>query len=297
MDLKPSDSLRAWIDTVITFERTVRVSASVAFGLALVAAALALRQQSRAARQSDGLWPKGQSMGTVPWPSLSHAFYVLGTVLVASQVVLVAVMPQASWPMLMSLGLVALVSTSVLAIDLDRDKRPVFTFITGALVWLVLVLSPFLELKDEVQPRTALSGIGRFHIVAAIVAQSLFVVGCVTSGIYIFVHRRLRQKRLVSGSGLPSLDTLYRLCDRVNVLGLLIMTSSLVAGLILTYQGHTLGQDGWFKLVWAFGVWFWYVTAVFGRVRLGWRGYRGAVVSVIGGALLGLALFGTVWGT
>lgn len=289
-----------WLLRIESFERLVRLGAVSSFGLALILGAIHMRQRILSGESAFELrklllfWR--QHPATLA--RLSHVFYVAGTLLVVAQLALTVALPQAGIPAMMSLGLVALVTSAVLAVGFDREKLPAFNFATSSLAWLVLVLIPLLEAQGPVaQQRTQLTSLGRFHIVAAIVAQSLFVLGCATSCIYIFLHRRLRQKRLIVGAGFPSLDTLDRFVDRAHVLGLLVMTMSLMAGLAMTYQGYVLGGDALVKLSWAFGVWIWYVTAIFGRARWGWRGYRGAIVSVIGGGLLGLALFGTVWGT
>jgi ABC-type uncharacterized transport system permease subunit len=304
MNPSPLPLLDDWLVKLEVYEGLARVGAASAFGLSLIAAAMYLRrnqQQVEGSQRSAGdrgtLQLSTPGLGPDSLSRASHVFYVLGTVLSVAHFVLAFASPVAGITTLMSVGLVCLVTATVLAIGFDRDKLPAFNFLTGASAWLVLVLMPLLESRTAESVRTELSWLGRFHIVAAIAAEALFVLGSVTSLIYLFVHRRLRQKRFAVGGGLPSLDTLDRLVDRSNIVGLLLMTASLVSGLAMTYQGYSLGQDSTFKLVWAFGVWVWYVLAIFGRVHLGWRGLKGAVVSVVGACLLGLALFGTVWGS
>lgn len=282
----------SWLARIELYENAARLSAATAFGISLVVAGLYLRRAQHAVEPERG---QATRPSLLPLARLSRLLFVLGMGLGCAHFALASVTPTVTLATLMSLGIVTLLSTVVIAIDFDHHRLPLFTFLTSAISWLILVLTPFLFSTDTVSVRGPLSLIGRFHILAAIAAESLFVLGFLTSLIYLFVHNRLRKKQLTGGGGLPSLDTLDRLVDRSTVLGLLLMTSSLVSGLALTYQGYSLGSEGFFKLLWAFGVWAWYVIAILGRARLGWKGPKGAWASVIGAALLGLALFGTIW--
>jgi ABC-type uncharacterized transport system permease subunit len=288
----PEFDVSNWLTRIEFYENAARLSAATAFGLSLVLAGLYLRRARQAADRERGQQSRAF---LVPLARLSRLFFVLGMGLGCAHFALASATPSVTLATLMSLGIVTLLSTVVIAIDFDHDRLPLFTFLTSAISWLLLVLTPFVFSSGSGEVRGPLSLLGRFHILAAIAAESLFVLGFLTSLIYLFVHSRLRSKRLTGGGGLPSLDTLDRLVDRSTVLGLLIMTSSLVSGLGLTYQGYSLGSEGFFKLLWAFGVWVWYVIAIFGRARLGWKGPKGALASVIGAGLLGLALFGTIW--
>ena len=271
-----------WLAELTVYESASRILAAIGFAGALLLSGFQL-QRGHIERHAAGV------------PSASRICFIGGLVFSVAHFSLAVVSPQSSTTSLVTPGLVCLLTIAVMAIDFDHDRLPAFTFLTSAIAWVLLVLTPFLIGPQIAGANRELSYLGKFHIFAAISGESIFVLSFLTSLVYIFVHKRLKQKLLSDGPQLPSLESLDNLVGRSSFLGLALITSSLVSGLAMLAQGFSLKDVGLVKILWAFGIWAWYVIAIFGRAKLGWRGKKGANASVISAALMALALFGTFW--
>lgn len=229
-------------------------------------------------------------------PGLPRVSLLLGLCASVAQFTLLYVQLDSNTASLVTVGLACILAGAVLTLDLANDRSPALVFLAGALCWILIVLTPFIfpEGGSHPPPR-GLSLLGRFHVFSAIAGEGIFVLGFLTSLVYLYVHRQLRQRHVGQRILLPSLESLDRVVERTCLAGLILITSSLVSGLAMTFQGYPLADVGLIKIVWAFLVWLWYVAALFGRARLGWQGRKGAVAAVFGALLLGIALFGTFW--
>jgi ABC-type uncharacterized transport system permease subunit len=264
-----------------------RLVAAASFGVALVSSGVLL-QQTRSSRLV-------QLLGRLA-PGLPRLSLLLGLCASVAHATVLYAQIDINTASLVTVGLACILSGAILTLDLDKDRSPAFMFLSGALCWVLLVLTPFLLPESSSQPSPrGLSLLGRFHVFSAIAGEGIFVLGFLTSLVYLYVHRQLRQRHLRPRVVLPSLESLDRVVERSCLAGLILITSSLVSGLAMTFQGYPLAEVGLIKIVWAFLVWLWYVAALFGRAHLGWQGRKGAVASVFGASLLGIALFGTFW--
>ncbi len=281
--MEPSTDLlsaAAWLSDLRQYEAIARIAGATFFGVALLLSGMQLQN------------PEVRQLSQV-----SRLFFILGMLAAVSQLTFSWAIPQSNPESLVTLGLTCLLSLAVLTIDFDRDRLPAFTFLSGALCWSLLVVTPFLfpTQPSPTEPLKELSPLGTFHVASAVIGEGIFVLGFLTSLVYLYVHGRLRRRMIDKKPLLPSLEALDTMVRRSTLLGMLLITASLITGLGMLFQGYSLESVGIVKILWAFGVWIWYVLAIFGRAHWGWRGRKGAVASVIGASLMALALFGTFW--
>ena len=88
--------------------------------------------------------------------------------------------------------------------------------------------------------------------------------------------------RLKFLSTLPSAFTLENLAYRVNIIGFILWTFTLMAGSIWAERawGRYWGWDT--KEVWTFIIWVIYAGYIHARATRGWRGSRSAWLAIIG---------------
>lgn len=215
---------------------------------------------------------------------------------VVSHLTLLLIHPQAQAAHLVTFGLAGIISLATVSLDLDRSRIPAVTFLASALCWALIILTPFVfPAPLQIPEVKELNLLGQVHIATAIAGEGLFAFAFVNSAVYLFVHRRLKKHRLDGTLRLPSLESLDRIVARTTSLGFALISISLITGVGLLFQGYSLNSVGLTKIMWAFGVWLWYVLASYGRARWGWRGRKGAYVATVGAGFLSLALFGTFW--
>lgn len=124
-------------------------------------------------------------------------------------------------------------------------------------------------------------------------------LGAAAGAMYLFVQRRLKDKaHLGRVNPMASLETLETLIIRSATLGFVLLTLSLVTGLIIVTQSDTatsLGKAWWSSpKVWlAGGAWLVYAVLINVRAFSTFRGRRAAWLA-IAGLLLVLATYGAV---
>lgn len=127
------------------------------------------------------------------------------------------------------------------------------------------------------------------HIIGLLTGYALLALACLTGLLYLIQERAIRRKRLGPlFQRLPSLSRLDQSGHWSLVSGFTMMTIGLVAGAI--YAHGVLGSflRGTPKEVCALVTWLVYAGLIHTRLAQGWRGRRGALLSV---AAFGLVLF------
>jgi cytochrome c-type biogenesis protein CcsB len=132
------------------------------------------------------------------------------------------------------------------------------------------------------------------HVTAMIVASGLFIVGAVTTVMYLIAERN--ERRLAAGlpsrsSGLmvhlPGTTILDRLSYRTILFAFPVWTFGIMAGAI--WADHAWGRYwGWDpKETWSFITWVVYAGFLHARATAGWRGRKAAYIQLVGfGCLL-----------
>lgn len=143
------------------------------------------------------------------------------------------------------------------------------------------------------------------HVTAMIVAAGLFIVGAVTTTMYLAADRH--ERRLAAGQPsrtagimmhLPRPLILDRLAYRAILFAFPVWTFGIMAGAI--WADHAWGRYwGWDpKETWSFITWVVYACFLHARATAGWRGRRAAYVQLVGFACLMFNLIGiNLWVT
>jgi cytochrome c-type biogenesis protein CcsB len=215
---------------------------------------------------------------------LGLALHVLATVLrgVAAG--------RAPWANMYEFTLVGtLVAVVVLLGVLRRRDLPfVGVLVTGFTVLALAVgLLVFFIRADGVQP--ALDSYWLvIHVGIAITATGVFTVAFAASVLQLLRDSRLAGSRALAGRGWRWLDTVPRpaelegLSFRLNAVGFVLWTFTLIAGAI--WAEHAWGRYwGWDpKEVWTFVIWVVYAAYLHARTTRGWGGRRAAWFVVVG---------------
>lgn len=121
------------------------------------------------------------------------------------------------------------------------------------------------------------------HVFVATLGTGFFALGAGLS-----IVQLLQGRRELRGSGprflstLPSADRLETLAYRLNVIGFVFWTFTLIAGAIWAERawGRYWGWDT--KEVWTFIIWVIFAGYIHARATRGWRGARSAWLAIIG---------------
>jgi len=182
-----------------------------------------------------------------------------------------------------------LIIVSVFLIVLTRtDLRFLGTFVTGLV--LILLGIAALQFYVEVAPLPpALQSVWLvIHVFVASLGTGFFALGFALSFVQLLQARR-EERRVAAKAGrlkflstLPTAFTLENLAYRVNIIGFILWTFTLMAGSIWAERawGRYWGWDT--KEVWTFIIWVIYAGYIHARATRGWRGSRSAWLAIIG---------------
>ena len=165
-----------------------------------------------------------------------------------------------------------------------KDLRFLGTFITGLAVLLIGLATTNLYVDVVPLSPPLQSAWLVVHVLVAILATGFFALGAGISVVQLLQSRReagklqrVRMLRTVPGS-----DVLERLAYRVNVIGFVLWTFTLMFGAIWAERawGRYWGWDT--KEVWTFVIWVVFAGYIHARATRGWRGNRSAILAIIG---------------
>ena len=203
---------------------------------------------------------RGLAAGRVPWANM-YEFTLIGT-------------------------LAAVVTFRVLC--LRRDVRFLGTIVIGlSVVALGLGLAAFYVPADAVEPALQSYWLV-IHVSIATIATGLFTVAVAASVLQLLKDswenaspRMLSPRWQVLGT-LPSVRSLEALSFRVNAVGFVLWTFTVMAGAV--WAEHAWGRYwGWDpKEVWSFVVWVVYAAYLHARTTRGWSGRRAAWFVLVG---------------
>ncbi|KAB1655695.1 c-type cytochrome biogenesis protein CcsB [Pseudoclavibacter chungangensis] len=174
------------------------------------------------------------------------------------------------------------------AVQFWTDVRFLGTFITGfAVLWLNLTTLGFYV--DVVPLAPALQS--AWLVIHVFIAS--LATGCLALGFGLSVFQLLQTRRAANAragrvskirflQALPDTDRLENLAYRINVVGFILWTFTLICGAIWAEQawGRYWGWDT--KEVWTFIIWVVYAGYIHARATRGWRGTPSAWLSIVG---------------
>ena len=265
-----------------SMEPILRVALVVFFGIAMLLDAASIQ-----GRNTEKLWPEH-------FRRAARSFFLCAVVISAAHLTLLFASPAGTVLNIAISGLACLIALIVIMLERDKLELRPLGFLTGAIVWALNVLAPFLVENSSAQIHS-LPGLSLFHIATALSGEALCIVAFSASLLYIWDYRRLKSHVLERRPFMPSLQTLDDVVGRVSLIGFLLISTSLASGVMLILDAQMRTHLSPLKVIWAFAVWGWYLLALVGRGYWGWTGKRGAHLSIWGSALLGLTMFGTIW--
>ena len=185
-------------------------------------------------------------------------------------------------------------------------------WLTVLIYWLVNLKHPLYSLQAFVLPPAAvfallpalntqnhfLSTAGAnlllTHIGIALVAYSLFTFATLHALIMLVSERSLHQKKSwIQLPDFPPLLVMEKLLFRVISLGFILLTITLVSGMV--FSEEIFGKIAQFnhKTIFSIAAWVIYGWLLFGHYQYGWRGKKAIKLTLIGFVLLLLAYVGT----
>jgi cytochrome c-type biogenesis protein CcsB len=168
--------------------------------------------------------------------------------------------------------------------NLWKDLRFLGTFVTGLAVLLLMLATRNLYVDVVPLPPALDSAWLVVHVLVAILATGFFAIGAGLSIVQLLQSRReggrLARARFLTT--LPNSTVLETLAYRVNVIGFVLWTFTLIFGAIWAERawGRYWGWDT--KEVWTFVIWVVFAGYIHARATRGWRGSRSAVLAIIG---------------
>lgn len=128
------------------------------------------------------------------------------------------------------------------------------------------------------------------HLALGIASYGLFAVAVVHALLMLRAEQRIRLAADTDG-GLPLL-TLERLTFRFVTAGFVLLSATLLAGVLFDEQLYGTAWNWSHKIVFSLLSWGVFAVLLIGRARFGWRGWRAARLLFTGAGLLLLAYVG-----
>jgi cytochrome c-type biogenesis protein CcsB len=132
-----------------------------------------------------------------------------------------------------------------------------------------------------------------FHIITAFVGDAAFALACGVGLFYLAQERAIKMKfRGFLFRRLPSLELIDNTGYACIAVGFTMLTIGLITGMVYAKMiwGKFWSWDP--KEIWSGITWLLYATLLHGRVSVGWRGRKAAIMSIIGFAVLLFTFFG-----
>lgn len=227
-------------------------SASLRVGISLTILAFVLHVTAIVTRGVDA--------GRVPWANM-YEFAMTGTALIIA----------------------------VFLVVLTRvDLRFLGSFVVGLVVLMLGLCSLNFYVAVVPLPPALQSAWLIIHVFVASLATGFFIVGFALTIVQLIQSRREKSGTVTTASRmkflatLPSAERMENLAYRVNIVGFILWTFTLMAGAVWAEAawGRYWGWDT--KEVWTFIIWVIYAGYIHARATRGWRGNRAAWLSVIG---------------
>lgn len=132
------------------------------------------------------------------------------------------------------------------------------------------------------------------HVFIALIAYSLFTFATLHAGLMMVAERSLHHKKnWIQLPDFPPLLVMEHLLFRVIAIGFVLLTITLVSGML--FSEELFGKAAQFnhKTVFSIASWLIYGWLLFGHYQYGWRGRKAIKLTFIGFGLLLLAYVGT----
>ncbi len=122
-----------------------------------------------------------------------------------------------------------------------------------------------------------------FHALLAFASYACFTIAAGVAVMYLIQRYFLKKKHFGAlFRKLPSLDTMDEISYRCMTVGFPLLTVAIISGSIWSEQsmGSYWVWDP--KQTWSLIIWFLYAALLHGRLTIGWRGKRAAILAILG---------------
>lgn len=122
-----------------------------------------------------------------------------------------------------------------------------------------------------------------FHATLALISYACFTIAAGVAVMYLIQNYFLKTKKFGAlFQKLPSLETLDEISYRCLTVGFPLLTVAIISGSIWSEQamGSYWVWDP--KQTWSLIIWFIYAALLHGRLTIGWRGKRAAILAILG---------------
>jgi cytochrome c-type biogenesis protein CcsB len=170
-----------------------------------------------------------------------------------------------------------------------RFNLKVLGIYAAPLVAIVMTISMRLPAEGTVvQAKTLFSNIWLVsHVVIILIGEASFALACGAGLLYILQERAIKTKHHgFFFKRLPALELLDNIGYACIVVGFSLLTIGLITGFV---YAKSLWGSFWSwdpKEVWSGIAWLIYAALLHGRLALGWRGRKTAIMSIIGFGIL-----------
>ena len=225
--------------------------------------------------------------GATRYQRAAFALAVLGWVLHFGAAILRGVAAErVPWANMFEFGLTATAMGMgvFLLVQFWKDLRYLGAYITGFTLLSLGIVTVNFYVDVVPLPPALQSAWLVIHVLVATLATAFFAIGAGLSIMQLL--RSQREVRKVNGlrflDTLPGAATLESLAYRLNVVGFVFWTFTLIAGAIWAERawGRYWGWDT--KEVWTFIIWTLFAGYIHARATRGWRGDRSAWLAIIG---------------
>jgi cytochrome c-type biogenesis protein CcsB len=193
-----------------------------------------------------------------------------------------------------AVNLLALVIAVVFVYVAKRYGVPVLGAFAAPMTAVTLAASLAFGKQEGAVPEALASWWFPVHLGFALTADALFIVAGAASIAFIVQDHLLKKKKISGGlfKKLPSLYLLDEIVHRLIVIGWLLMTIGMAAGMFYAKQewGAYWSWDP--RQSWSLLIWLLFSAIMHARLLSGWRGRKAAYLTVFAVVMVLVALFG-----
>lgn len=148
---------------------------------------------------------------------------------------------------------------------------------------LMLIVSSSLHAGVRQLPPVLQSNWFWFHALLAFVSYAAFTIAAGIAVMYLIQRYFLKTKHFGAlFQKLPTLETMDDISYRCLTVGFPLLTAAIISGAIWSEQAVGTYWTWDPKQTWSLIIWFIYAALLHGRLSIGWRGKRAAILSIIG---------------
>ncbi|RMG60662.1 MAG: c-type cytochrome biogenesis protein CcsB [Deltaproteobacteria bacterium] len=187
-----------------------------------------------------------------------------------------------------SLSFFSLAVVGVFLVVERRYRLKVLGAFVSPIAFILILFTAFLPSEIQTIPPALQSYWLPIHATLLFVGDAIFAVAFAAGIIYLIQERQLKRKKLGPlMRRLPPLDVLDEINHRCLTFGFPLLTVGIITGAIWAEYawGSYWSWDP--KETWSLITWLLYAALLHGRLTVGWRGRKAAILAIVGfGAVL-----------